>query len=162
MVEAGDLVAIEGIDAIEIGDTICAIGEEEALDRVTVDEPTLHMTFRINDSPFCGREGKYLTSRQIRERLQREMRLNVALRVQDGATPDEFHVSGRGLLHLGVLIENMRREGYEMSVGRPQVVRRESENGFQEPWEQLMLDVSNEGMGSVMELLGRLSTRFSI
>ncbi|MEC8093017.1 MAG: translational GTPase TypA [Planctomycetota bacterium] len=154
MVEAGDLVAIEGIDAIEIGDTICTIGEEEALDRVTVDEPTLHMTFRINDSPFCGREGKYLTSRQIRERLQREMRLNVALRVQDGATPDEFHVSGRGLLHLGVLIENMRREGYEMSVGRPQVVRRESESGFQEPWEQLMLDVSNEGMGSVMELLG--------
>ena len=108
MVEAGDLVAIEGIDAIEIGDTICTIGEEEALDRVTVDEPTLHMTFRINDSPFCGREGKYLTSRQIRERLHREMRLNVAAGARR-PTPDEFHVSGRGLLHLGVLIENMRR-----------------------------------------------------
>ncbi|MEM7230040.1 MAG: GTP-binding protein, partial [Planctomycetota bacterium] len=124
-IHAGDLCAVEGIgESFDLGDTIADPERPVALPRVAVDEPTLHMLFRVNDSPFAGREGKFVTSRQLADRLQRETQANVALRVETGASPEEFQVSGRGLLHLSVLIENMRREGYELSVGRPDVIER--------------------------------------
>jgi GTP-binding protein len=154
MIEAGDLCAIEGIADIDMGDTIADADKPSPLPRVKVDEPTLHMVFRINDGPFGGQEGKFVTSRQISERLERELQANVALRVAPGDTADEFHVSGRGLLHLGVLLENMRREGYELTVGKPEVIEKEIDGVTHEPFERLSLDVSSFGMGAALELLG--------
>ncbi|MFO0875396.1 MAG: GTP-binding protein [Phycisphaerales bacterium] len=153
-VSAGDLCALEGIADIDIGDTICHFEHVRPLPRVHVDEPTLHMVFRINDGPFVGKEGRFVTSRQIAERLQRELQSNVALRVAPGDGAEEFRVSGRGLLHLGVLLENMRREGYELTVGRPEVIEREIEGERCEPIERLSLDVSTQSMGPALELLG--------
>ena len=151
---AGDLCCVEGIPDIAIGDTIVDPERPEALPRVSVDEPTLHMVFRINDGPLGGKEGKFVTSRQISERLDRELRSNVALKVQSGESADEFKVSGRGLLHLGVLLETMRREGFELTVGKPEVIEREIDGVLCEPWERLTLDVENTGMGAALELLG--------
>ncbi|MFZ4721783.1 MAG: translational GTPase TypA [Phycisphaerales bacterium] len=151
---AGDLCCVEGIPDIAIGDTIVDPERPEALPRVSVDEPTLHMVFRINDGPLGGKEGKFVTSRQISERLDRELRSNVALKVQSGDSADEFKVSGRGLLHLGVLLETMRREGFELTVGKPEVIEREIDGVNCEPWERLTLDVENSGMGAALELLG--------
>jgi GTP-binding protein len=154
IVQVGDLCAVEGIGDFEIGDTIACPDEAHPIARVAVDEPTLHMLFRINDSPFAGREGKYVTSRQLSERLERELRSNLALRVEPGASADEFRVSGRGLLHLGILLENMRREGYELSVGRPQVIEKEIDGLRCEPIELLSVDVDQGNMGAMLELLG--------
>ena len=151
---AGDLCAVEGIPDITIGDTVVHPDSPDALPRVSVDEPTLHMVFRINDGPLGGREGKFVTSRQLSERLDRELRSNVALRVSPGETSEEFHVSGRGLLHLGVLLETMRREGFELTVGKPQVIEKEVNGEMCEPWERLTLDVAESGMGAALELLG--------
>ena len=153
-IRAGDLCLIEGLPNVEIGDTICTTDAPEPLPRVAVDEPTLHMVFRINDGPFGGREGKFVTSRQISERLDHELEKNVALRVSPGDTADEFRVSGRGLLHLGVLLENMRREGYELTVGKPEVIEREIDGQRCEPWERLTLDTAQQAMGAALELLG--------
>ncbi|MCE2874797.1 MAG: translational GTPase TypA [Planctomycetaceae bacterium] len=153
-VVAGDLCCVEGLPDIAIGDTIVHPDHPEALPRVSVDEPTLHMVFRINDGPLGGKEGKFVTSRQISERLDRELRSNVALKVSPGDSADEFRVSGRGLLHLGVLLETMRREGFELTVGKPEVIEREIDGVTCEPWERLTLDVENSGMGAALELLG--------
>ncbi len=155
LIEAGDLCAVEGITDIEIGDTVCSPDEVRAMPRVKVDEPTLHMVFRINDGPLGGREGKFVTSRQIAERLERELRSNVALRVAPGDSSEEFHVSGRGLLHLGVLLETMRREGFELTVGKPEVIEREIDGVTCEPYERLALDVAQGAMGPALELLGQ-------
>jgi GTP-binding protein len=154
-ITAGDLCAVEGISEFDIGDTITSLEDPRPMPRVAVDEPTLHMIFRINDSPFAGREGKYVTSRQLAQRLERELQSNVALRVSPGDTTDEFHVSGRGLLHLGVLMENMRREGYELSAGRPEVIEKEIDGVMCEPLELLTIDAAAEVMGPAMELLGQ-------
>ena len=154
IVSVGDLCAVEGIGEFEIGDTIACPDMPNPIARVAVDEPTLHMLFRINDSPFSGREGKYVTSRQLSERLDRELKSNLALRVAPGVTADEFRVSGRGLLHLGILLENMRREGYELSVGRPQVIEKTIDGIRCEPIELLTVDVNQQGIGAVIELLG--------
>ena len=153
-VVAGDLCCVEGLPDIAIGDTIVHPDHPQALPRVSVDEPTLHMVFRINDGPLGGKEGKFVTSRQISERLDRELRSNVALKVSPGDSADEFRVSGRGLLHLGVLLETMRREGFELTVGKPEVIEREIDGVTCEPWERLTLDVENSGMGAALELLG--------
>ena len=136
-VAAGDLCAVVGMEPIEIGDTIADAEQPHALPHTRVDEPTLHMMFRVNDGPFSGRDGKFLTSRQIGERLERELRSNVALRVAPGPTQEQFRVSGRGMMHLGILIENMRREGFELCVGKPQVIYREIDGVKCEPIEQL-------------------------
>ncbi len=154
-IRAGDLCAIEGLPDIEIGDTIAAPENPVALDRVRVDEPTLHMVFRINDGPMVGKDGKFVTSRQIAERLERELRGNVALRVSPGEGSDEFNVSGRGLLHLGVLLENMRREGYELTVGKPEVIEKMIEGVRCEPFERVAIDTDTASMGSALELLGQ-------
>lgn len=151
---AGDLCAVVGLDAVDIGDTLADLAAPEALPPVRVDEPTLTMVFRINTSPFAGQEGEYVTSRQLKDRLDRELQSNVALRVESGATSDEFIVSGRGLLHLGILLENMRREGYELAVGKPRVILKEVDGVSHEPVEELVVDVPNHQMGSVMELVG--------
>jgi len=151
---AGDLCAVVGLDPIEIGDTIADMENPVALPIVTVDQPTLHMMFRVSDGPFVGREGKYLTSRQLKERLERELRSNVALRVSTGETQEQFRVSGRGLMHLGILIENMRREGFELCVGKPQVIYRELDGKRQEPIEQLVVECPDACEGTVMALLG--------
>ncbi len=153
-VSAGDLCALIGIEGVDIGDTIADFDNPVALPPVTVDEPTLTMLFRINDSPFAGQEGKFVTSRQIRERLMKELEKNVALRVTTGRTADEFIVSGRGVLHLGILIETMRREGFELSIGKPEVIIREIEGVRSEPIEELVIDVPNGAVGKVMELVG--------
>jgi GTP-binding protein len=153
-IEVGDLCAIEGLKEFDIGDTVSSVEDPRPMDRVHVDEPTLHMIFRINDSPFVGKEGKYVTSRQIAERLEKELQSNVALRVSPGDSAEEFHVSGRGLLHLGVLLENMRREGYELSVGKPEVIEKEIMGERCEPFERLTLDIATSAMGPAMELLG--------
>ncbi len=153
---AGDLCAVIGVEEIDIGDTLADATNPTPLPPVTVDEPTLTMVFRVNDSPFSGQEGKFVTSRQIRDRLLRECEHNVALRVELGAG-DEFHVSGRGLLHLGVLIESMRREGFEFAVGKPRVITREVDGQIQEPIEVLVVDCPNEHVGAVMELVGQRS-----
>ena len=153
-VHAGDLCAVEGLGDFEIGDTIACPDEPEAIARIAVDEPTLHMLFRINDSPNAGTSGKFVTSRQLRERLDRELRANLALRVEAGESAEEFRVSGRGLLHLGILLENMRREGYELTVGRPQVIEKEVDGVRCEPIERLTVDVNEDQVGSAMELLG--------
>ncbi len=153
--QAGDIVAFTGLDPLFISDTVCDPEHVEALPPLTVDEPTVSMTFQVNTSPFAGREGKYLTSRQIRERLDRELIHNVALRVEDTDDPDKFKVSGRGELHLSILIENMRREGYELGVSRPEVIVREREDGtLEEPYEQVTVDVEEQHQGTVMEKLG--------
>jgi len=152
--QAGDIVAFTGIDGLRISDTLCDPNAVEALAPLSVDEPTVSMTFQVNTSPFAGRDGKFVTSRQIRERLQRELIHNVALRVADTDDPDKFRVSGRGELHLSVLIENMRREGYELGVSRPEVIQREIDGELQEPYEQLTVDVEEQHQGAVMEKLG--------
>jgi GTP-binding protein len=156
--EAGDIVAISGIQELTISDTVCALDCPEALPPLTVDEPTISMTFQVNNSPFVGNKdlsgGKFLTSRQIRERLDREKVHNVALRVEDGSDADKFLVSGRGELHLSVLIENMRREGYELAVSRPEVIIKEIDGQLMEPYEQLVVDVEETHQGPVMERLG--------
>lgn len=153
--EAGDIVCITGIDGLQISDTLCDPASPEALPALTVDEPTVSMTFQVNDSPFAGLEGKYVTSRNIKERLERELIHNVALRVEQGDSPDKFRVSGRGELHLSVLIESMRREGFEMGVSRPEVVQKEIDGVIQEPYEQLVIDCEEQHQGSIMEELGR-------
>ncbi|MDX1682064.1 MAG: translational GTPase TypA [Phycisphaeraceae bacterium] len=150
---AGDVVALVGLDPVEIGDSICDREKVQSLPRVAVDEPTLHMTFRVNDSPFAGQEGDYVTSRQIGDRLQKELRANVALRVEDGDTPESFRVSGRGLMHIGILIETMRREGFELAVGRPKVIFKEEDGKRLEPVEQLVVDCPAECQSSVMSLV---------
>jgi len=151
---AGDIVAFAGIEHPQISDTICDPTKPEALPALVVDEPTISMTFEVNTSPFCGREGKFVTSRQIRERLQREVRHNVALRVEDTSDPDKFQVYGRGEMHLGVLLENMRREGYELAVSRPRVVQKEIDGVMCEPWETLAVDLDESSQGYVMQALG--------
>ena len=150
---AGDIIAITGIDNLQISDTICAPEKPEALPRLTVDEPTMSMSFEVNKSPFAGQEGDYLTSRQIRERLQRELKSNVALRVDDTSNPDRFKVSGRGQLHLSILIETMRREGYELAVSRPQVILKEIDGEICEPYERVTIDVEEQHQGSVIQAL---------
>ena len=151
---AGDIVAVVGIDKPKISDTICDLEHVAALPPLTVDEPTLTMTFQVNNSPFCGKEGKYITSRQIRERLERELIHNVALKVEQAADPDKFRVSGRGELHLSILIETMRREGYELAVSRPEVIFREVNGVREEPWELLTVDIEDQHQGTIMEKLG--------
>ena len=153
-VEAGDLCAVAGLEKIDIGDTICDPDHAEPLESVSVDEPTISMIFRINDSPFAGQEGEYVTSRQIKGRLERELRSNVALRVEPGQGTDEFLVSGRGVLHLGILIETMRREGYEIAIGPPVVIEKEIDGKTHEPVEELVVECPEAGVGSVMQLVG--------
>jgi GTP-binding protein len=152
--EAGDIVCVTGIEGLNISDTLCDPDTPEALPPLSVDEPTVSMTFQVNDSPFAGKEGKYVTTRNIKERLERELIHNVALRVEPGETPDKFKVSGRGELHLSVLIETMRREGFELGVSRPEVIQREIDGVMQEPYEQLVIDCEDQHQGSVMEELG--------
>jgi GTP-binding protein len=151
---AGDIVAVTGLGELKISDTVCAAGAVEALPALTVDEPTVTMTFQVNTSPFAGKEGKFVTSRQILERLQQELRHNVALRVEETDNPDRFRVSGRGELHLGVLIENMRRQGFELAVSRPEVILKEENGVTLEPFENLTIDIEEQHQGSVMEKLG--------
>ena len=152
--QAGDIIAITGLGELNISDTICDINNVEALPPLSVDEPTVTMFFCVNTSPFCGKEGKYVTSRQILERLNKELVHNVALRVEETPNPDEFCVSGRGELHLSVLIENMRREGYELAVSRPKVIFKEQDGRKQEPFEQVTIDIEEQHQGAVMEALG--------
>ncbi len=150
---AGDLVSLIGLPDPDIGDTVADPEVTEALPRIKVDEPTLSMTFTINSSPFVGKSGKYVTSRNLRERLMRELQSNVALRVEEADVKESFRVSGRGLLHLSILIEEMRREGYELSVGKPEVIRKEIDGKWHEPFEHLVIDVATDYVGSVMELI---------
>jgi GTP-binding protein len=152
---AGDIIAFTGIDELNISDTLCDPARVEALPPLTVDEPTVSMTFQVNNSPFAGKDGKFVTSRQIRDRLNRELVHNVALRVSDTGDPDKFRVSGRGELHLSILIENMRREGYELGVSRPEVIVKEIDGVPSEPYEQLTVDVEEVHQGVVMEKLGQ-------
>ncbi|MEW6167559.1 MAG: translational GTPase TypA [Pseudomonadota bacterium] len=149
--EAGDIVAVTGIEDLGISDTVCDAKAPEALPRLSVDEPTMSMIFEVNKSPFAGKEGKFVTSRQIGDRLQRELKTNVALRVEPGESPDQFRVSGRGLLHLGVLLENMRREGYEVAVARPQVIVKEIDGEICEPYETLVADVEEQHQGGTIQ-----------
>jgi len=158
---AGDIVCISGIDGLNIFDTLCAMGHVEALPPLTVDEPTVSMTFQVNDSPFAGKEGKYVTSRNIKDRLEQELIHNVALRVEPGDSPEKFKVSGRGELHLSVLIETMRREGFEMAIGKPEVVQREIDGELQEPYEQVVIDIEEDHQGSVMEEMGNRRAEMS-
>ena len=150
---AGDIITISGIDDLSISDTLCDRDCIESLPPLTVDEPTISMTFQVNKSPFSGKDGKYLTSRQIRERLDTELTHNVALRVEDTNDPDKFRVSGRGELHLSILIENMRREGFELAVSRPEVIYREINGQIHEPWEHLTVDFEEEHQGTIMTRL---------
>jgi GTP-binding protein len=152
--QAGDIIAFTGIDKLNISDTLCDPACVEALPALTVDEPTVSMTFQVNNSPFAGKDGKYVTSRNIKERLDRELIHNVALRVQDTADPDKFRVSGRGELHLAILIETMRREGFELGVSRPEVIIREIDGVDQEPYEQVSVDIEDVHQGTIMEKLG--------
>jgi len=151
---AGDIVAITGISPISISNTICDPNHVEAMPPLSVDEPTVNMTFQVNNSPFCGKEGKFVTSRQIRERLEKELIHNVALRVADTDDQDKFKVSGRGELHLSILIETMRREGFEMGVSRPEVILKEIDGVKMEPWETLTVDIEEAHQGTIMEKLG--------
>ena len=154
-VRAGNIVAVSGIDAVGIGDTLADINDPRPLPPITVEEPTVRMTFAVNDSPFAGREGQFLTSRQLRARLMQELEKNVALRVQDSELASEWTVSGRGELHLAILIETMRREGYEFAVSRPEVIFKETEEGVREPIERLFVEVHQDYLGAVSEMLGR-------
>ncbi|MEZ5590605.1 MAG: translational GTPase TypA [Gammaproteobacteria bacterium] len=151
---AGDIIAFTGLDKVGISDTLCDPACPEALPALTVDEPTISMVFQVNDSPFAGREGKYITSRQLRSRLMKELSYNVALRVEDTDDPDKFRVSGRGELHLSILVETMRREGYEMAISRPEVIMREIDGEICEPFESLTVDIEEQHQGAVMERLG--------
>ncbi|MFN3236790.1 MAG: translational GTPase TypA [Pseudomonadales bacterium] len=153
--QAGDIVCITGIEGLQISDTLCDPAKPEALPPLVVDEPTISMTFQVNTSPFAGRDGKFVTSRNIKERLERELIHNVALRVEDTDHADRFKVSGRGELHLSVLIENMRREGFELGVSRPEVIFKEVDGKRQEPFENVLLDVEDQHQGGVMEEMGR-------
>lgn len=152
---AGDIIAVSGVDNLRISDTLCDPAQIEGLPPLTVDEPTVSMTFQVNNSPLAGRDGKYVTSRQLRERLLRELIHNVALRVEESEDPDKFKVSGRGELHLSILIENMRREGYELGVSRPEVIVKEINGELCEPYEQLVVDLEEQHQGAVMEKLGQ-------
>ena len=152
--EAGDIICISGIDELNISDTLCDPENPEVMPPLTIDEPTISMTFQVNDSPFAGLEGKYVTTRNLKERLERELIHNVALRVEPGESVEKFKVSGRGELHLSVLIETMRREGYEMAVSRPEVVTKEVDGVLHEPFENLVVDVEEEHQGGVIEELG--------
>ncbi len=154
LARAGDIIAITGIETPNVSDTLCDPETIEAMPPLSVDEPTVSMTFQVNASPFAGREGKYLTSRQLKERLERELIHNVALRVEEGTDPEKFKVSGRGELHLSVLLESMRREGFEMAVSRPEVIFREVDGEVCEPYEQLTVDVEEQHQGALMEALG--------
>ncbi|MEZ5507532.1 MAG: translational GTPase TypA [Gammaproteobacteria bacterium] len=151
---AGDIVCITGIDGLNISDTVCSPEKPEALPPLSVDEPTVSMIFQVNTSPFAGKEGKFVTSRNIRDRLEKELIHNVALRVEDTDSPDRFRVSGRGELHLSVLIENMRREGYELAVGSPEVIVKMVDGEKQEPFENVMIDIEEVHQGAIMEQLG--------
>ena len=151
---AGEIVAISGLGELKISDTICLTDAGEALPELSVDEPTVNMTFQVNTSPFAGKEGKFVTSRNILERLQKELVHNVALRVEEMPDPDKFRVSGRGELHLGILIENMRREGYELAISRPEVILKEVDGETQEPYETVTIDVEEQHQGPVMEAMG--------
>jgi len=152
--KAGDIVALTGIEHIDISDTIASVDNPQAMTKISIDEPTLSMIFSVNNSPFCGQDGKYVTSRNLRERVYRELRSNVALKVEDTETPDAIRVSGRGLLHLSVLIENMRREGYELQVSKPKVIFKELEGEKAEPIEYVVIDVPKEYEGQVISMLG--------
>ncbi len=151
---AGDIVCIAGVDPLRISETVCAHGQPEALPALSVDEPTISMTFQVNDSPFAGKDGKFITSRQISARLEKELLHNVALRVEDTDSPDKFKVSGRGELHLSILLENMRREGYEVAVSRPEVIVKEVDGELHEPYEHVTIDVEEAHQGTIMERLG--------
>jgi GTP-binding protein len=151
---AGDIIAFAGIEKLEISDTICSPEKIEIMTPLSVDEPTVSMTFQVNNSPFAGKEGKFVTTRQIRDRLEKELQHNVALKVEDTGDPDKFKVSGRGELHLSVLIENMRREGFEMGVSRPEVILKEIDGKKCEPFEMVTIEVEEEHQGSIMEKLG--------
>ena len=152
---AGDIIAITGLGELKISDTICDVNNVEAMTPLSVDEPTVTMTFQVNNSPFAGKEGKFVTSRNILERLEKELVHNVALRVEQASDPDKFRVSGRGELHLSILIENMRREGFELAVSRPEVIIKKDENGnLTEPFETVTIDVMEEHQGSIMENIG--------
>jgi len=152
--EAGDIVCITGIDKLNISDTVCDPDNVEKLPALMVDEPTVSMTFQVNDSPFAGKEGKYISSRNLKERLEQELIHNVALRVEQGDTPDKFIVSGRGELHLSVLIENMRRQDYELGVSRPEVIQKEVDGEIHEPFEQIVIDIEDQHQGFIMEEMG--------
>src|SRR6056300_1613290 len=151
---AGEIICISGIDKLNISDTICDPEKVEAMTPLSVDEPTISMTFQVNDSPFAGLEGKFVTTRNIKDRLDRELLFNVALRVEPGDTPDKYKVSGRGELHLSVLIETMRREGFELAVSRPEVIFREIDGEVCEPYEQVTIDIEDQHQGAIMETLG--------
>ena len=151
---AGDIIAITGLGELKISDTVCCPTEVEGLPALSVDEPTINMTFQVNTSPFCGQEGKYVTSRNIKDRLDKELIHNVALRVEQLEDADKFKVSGRGELHLGILIENMRREGFELAVSRPEVIIREIDGQLQEPYETVTIDVEEQHQGPIMEKMG--------
>ena len=152
---AGDIVCVTGIDELNISDTLCDPEQVEALPALSVDEPTVSMTFQVNDSPFAGQDGKFVTSRNIKDRLDRELIHNVALRVEQGDSPEKFRVSGRGELHLSVLIESMRREGFELGVSRPEVIQKVVDGEVQEPYEMVMIDVEEQHQGSIIEELGK-------
>ncbi|WP_448548218.1 translational GTPase TypA [Thalassotalea fusca] len=154
LAQAGDIIAITGLGELKISDTICCPTEVEPLPALSVDEPTVTMTFQVNTSPFAGQDGKFVTSRNIKDRLEKELVHNVALRVEQLDDPDKFKVSGRGELHLGILIENMRREGYELAVSRPEVIMREVDGQIEEPYETVTIDVEEEHQGSIMEKMG--------
>ncbi len=151
---AGDIIAISGLEELDISDTLCHPDQIEALPPLTIDEPTVSMTFQVNNSPLCGQEGKFVTSRQIAERLNKEIKHNVALRVENTGDPDKFKISGRGELHLSILIENMRREGFELGVSRPEVITKEIDGVLCEPYEQLTVDLEEQYQGAVIEMLG--------
>jgi len=151
---AGNIVAVTGIDELRISDTLCDVEVVESLAPLRIDEPTLSMIFQVNDSPFAGREGKFITSRNLRDRLQREVLSNVALRVESMSDPDKFRVSGRGELHLSILIENMRREGFELAISRPEVIMRDIEGDTLEPFELLTIDIEDAFQGKIMDRLG--------
>jgi GTP-binding protein len=151
---AGDIIAITGIEQLQISDTLCEPSQVEALPALSVDEPTIHMVFQVNDSPFAGQDGKLITSRRIHDRLQQELLHNVALRVEQTNEPDKFRVAGRGELHLAILVENMRREGYELAISKPEVIMQEIDGQLCEPFEQLTVDIEESHQGNVMEKLG--------
>ncbi len=158
---AGDIVAISGLGELKISDTICEFGKFEGIEKLSVDEPTLSMIIQVNDSPFAGQEGKLVTSRSIRDRLHQELKTNVALRVEDTDNPDKFRISGRGELHLSILIENMRREGFEMGVSSPEVITKKIDNEKKEPYENVTIDVEEVHQGKVMEKMGERKAQLS-
>ena len=152
--KAGDLIAVSGMEDINVGETVCPVEHQEALTPLRIDEPTLQMTFLVNNSPFAGREGKWVTARKVEERLRSQLQTDVSLRVEDTDSPDAWTVSGRGELHLSILIENMRREGFELQVSKPQVIIREIDGVKCEPFERVQIDVPEENVGSVIESIG--------